>query len=171
MIGGSSGLVHRADSPGDGVSSPPKARSMMAFLKRRTAASSSSWEMGLGERTGRESRQEPAPAAPLLFVCLAFAGHEHSSCYAPHTKFRTPLPAESTRQPVPRLHDSVDSSLDSSRLFLRPAFRTSGTRTIRFVFVPFELLRTPRAVGRLRELLGIDRGQDAARIRRPSPRE
>ena len=66
---------------------------MIAFLKRRTAASSSSAESGpWSNESDRESRMEPAPGLARQLHGLPFAGHRDSSCYAPHTKFLTGSP-------------------------------------------------------------------------------
>ena len=76
----------------------------------------------LAERTGRESRREPAPAARQA-LAFAFAGHEHSSCYAPHTKFLTPSGTQhpppctqhSTRHHAPRTRHPVPGTAPRTR--------------------------------------------------------
>ena len=62
---------------------------MIAFLKRRTAVSSSSGVSGpcpdkLIENLGWNRRQRR-----LRRGHFRFSGHQHSSCYAPHTEFLT----------------------------------------------------------------------------------
>jgi hypothetical protein len=72
------------------VSSPPSARSTIAFLKRRTAASSSSTDKGPLPHKLIENLRGTRGQRRIRRQALSFPGrHRLSSCYASHTEFLT----------------------------------------------------------------------------------